>query len=157
MHHSRKRPDRHCDHNLFSHRDTAILGAEDGAGRAQFITPLRSPEKNVHQQTTKQREDEREIDWNPLRQARYELAQARDVSSPTDRNRLHDRITGRLVVVLHEVTQQRHGEEVQHDRVDDFVRTEARFEYAGNCSPNSAADNRRDKQNGTNSQGRFAK
>ena len=56
----------------------------------------------------------------------------------TDRSRLQDRVTDNFVVILREVADQRDGDEVQHDRVDDFVRAKARFQHTGNGAPESA-------------------
>ena len=54
-----------------------------------------------------------------------------------DRRGLQDRIAGNPVVILREVADQRDRDEVHHDRVDDFVRAEARLQHAGNARPRS--------------------
>ena len=68
----------------------------------------------------------------------------REIRAWTRRRGLHDRIAGNLVVILGEVTQQGDRDEVQHDRVDDFMRSELRFQQTWNASPNRARDDCRD-------------
>ena len=63
----------------------------------------------------------------------------------TNRHRLHNRIAGNFVVILREVTDQRDGDEVQHDRVDDFMRAKPRFQDAGNRAPERAHQDRSHK------------
>ena len=74
-------------------------------------------------------------------------AETRDVSAPTDCRRLQNWIAGHFVMVLREVADQRDCYEIQHDRVDYFVRSEARFQNSGYSAPDGAHSNRRNNQN----------
>src|SRR5690349_21177182 len=124
-HHARERTGHgHREHDLFANRNTAVLRRRRiASGRAYFIAPLRVPQKQIDQQTTKQRQQKREIQRNAFRQTGNKLAEPRDVGAPTDRRAFQNRIALFPVVILREITDQRDGDEVQHDRVDYFVRT----------------------------------
>src|SRR5947207_15989269 len=54
--------DRHGNNNLFANRNAAIFGgAGIGAGGAQFITPLRTPQTKITEPTTDSRQEKREV------------------------------------------------------------------------------------------------
>src|SRR2546421_9727879 len=57
---------------------------------------------------------------------------------------LHDRVARNLVTILREVTEQRDRDKVQHDRVDNFMRSELCFENSGDAAPDCAGRDRRD-------------
>src|ERR1700674_1949998 len=54
---------------------------------------------------------------------------------------LHDWIAGLLVMVLREITDQRDADEVQHDGVDNFMRSKSCFQDPGYCPPNATGQN----------------
>src|SRR5207253_8468530 len=101
-------------------------------------------QQHIHKNAGEDCENEREIYRDSLWQAGNEFSQPSDVRARTNLSRLHNRITGNLVMILREVTYQRDGDEVQHDRVDDFMRSELRFEYSRDASPNCSRANRGD-------------
>src|SRR5947209_952315 len=78
------------------------------------------------------------------REAGNESSERGQARTRADRRGLHDRVAGNLVMILSEVTEQRDRDEVQHDRVDDFMRSELRFEYPRDASPNCSRANRGD-------------
>src|SRR6476646_1518735 len=70
------------------------------------------------------------------------LSQARDVGSLSDRGRLQNRIAGYFVVILGEVTDERYRDEVQHDRIDHFMRSKLRLQHSRYRCPGGADKNR---------------
>src|SRR4051812_25905803 len=66
----------------------------------------------------------------------------------TDWRSLQNRIAGNLVAILREIAEQCDRDEVQHDRVDDFVRSEPGFKHAGNSAPDRAGGDRGDATQG---------
>src|SRR5262245_59814764 len=65
----------HREHDLFANRNTTVLRRQRiAAGRAYFIAPLRAPQKQVDQDTTKQRQQERQVQRNVFRQTGNKLA-----------------------------------------------------------------------------------
>src|SRR5918998_2043470 len=59
----------HRHHDLFANRNAAVLSrGRIASGRAYFVAPLRAPEKQVDQQTTEQREQKSNVEWNAFRQ-----------------------------------------------------------------------------------------
>src|SRR6185503_15545689 len=59
-----------------------------------------------------------------------------------DHRGLQNRVAALFVVILRKVTDQRHRNEVQHDRVDDLVRSKSRFQNARNRPPKGATEYR---------------
>src|SRR5215510_1907725 len=133
----------HRENNLFANRDATILSRERiAAGSADLVTPLCAPEKQIDQQTAKQRENEGHVQRNAFRKTGNEFAEMRDVGARPDHGSLHYRVAGNFVVILREVTDERDRDEVQHNRVDDFVRSELRFQDSGDTAPNRAGQDR---------------
>jgi hypothetical protein len=67
------------------------------------------------------------------------------VRTVADGRRLHDGVTALFVVILDEITYKGDGDEVQHDRVDNFVRAKSCFQNSRNCGPERAAKYCREK------------
>ena len=84
--HARQRAgDGHGDDDLLANRDAAILSRRwAGPSGAQLITPLRSPQKEIDEQATNQRQDESEVQWYPFRKSRNELAEPGDMRARAD-------------------------------------------------------------------------
>src|SRR5690606_2006650 len=53
------------------------------------------------------------------------------------------RVARNLIKILREIRDESERDKVQHDRVDNLMRTELRFQYARDRSPNAAGDDRR--------------
>src|SRR6185295_6088547 len=105
--------------------NAAILrGRGISSGGPQLITPLCSPEKNIDEQSADQSEDESKVQRYPFRQAGDEVAEPRNMGTLTNLCRLHNRVARLFVMVLNEVTDESDADEVQHDRIDNFMRAE---------------------------------
>src|SRR6267142_3633028 len=132
--------DGHRHDDLLANRDATILGSAGISPRSsQLVAPLCAPEKKIDQSATNQCQHKREVKRNELRHAWNKLAQPRDMCALSNRNCLHDWIARRFIVVLRKVTKECYGQEVQHDRVDDFVRSEACLQDPGNRTPHAAS------------------
>ena len=135
----------HCQNDLLANRDAAVFRRRRiSAGRAHFVSPFRLPQKDIDQDAGDHRKDEGDVQWNSLRQAGNKSTQRRQVRMRANRRCLHDRIAGNLVMILGEVAQERDRDEVQHDGVDYFMRSELCFEQTRNAAPNCAGDDRHD-------------
>src|ERR1043165_1682579 len=64
----------------------------------------------------------------------------RNVCAFTDRRRFRHRIAPNLVVTLRELTGEHDGDEVQHDRVDNFMRAELCFQHTWNPAPHRTGE-----------------
>ena len=67
------------------------------------------------------------------------------MSIGSDFSRLHDRIAGYLVMILRQIAAESDRNEVQHDRVDNFMRSKLRFQDAGNATPDRTSADRGDE------------
>jgi len=132
-------PDRHRENDLFANRDATVFGRERiAAGRAYLVAPLRAPQKQVDQQAAEQRENECEVQRNAFRKTGNKSTKMRDVSAWSNRRSLQYRIARDFVMILGEVTDERDRDEVQHDRVDNFVRSKPCFQDTRNGAPECA-------------------
>ena len=77
---------------------------------------------------------------NALGKSGNEFTQRRNVCVYADGHRLQNRIAFLFIVILREVTDKRDGDEVQHDRVDDFMRAKLCFQDTRNRGPERAAE-----------------
>src|SRR6266481_6533680 len=133
----------HRQNNLFANRNAAVFcGCGVRARRANFISPLGLPQQDVDKYAGQYRQNKSDIQRDAFGQSRNKFSQTRNVRAGTNRNGLQDWIAGSLVVVLSKVTDQRDGYKVEHDRVDDFMRSKPRLQQSRDPAPNCPTYNR---------------
>ena len=126
----------HREHNLFFNRDAAIFGRIGvRAGGTDFVSPLRPPQEDVHKSAREDCNDESHIQRNARRNSRDDLADTRDVCAVADGQGFENRITLLLEICLRQSARDTHGNEIHHDRIDDFMRTKSSFQHTRNSCP----------------------
>src|SRR5262245_21525907 len=95
----------HRQYDLLAYGNATVLsGAGIHTCGADLVSPLCTPEKQIDQETTQQRQQKSQVEGNALRQSGNEPTQPRNVRRRTDLRRFHNGVAGNLVVILGEVT-----------------------------------------------------
>src|SRR5262249_52569684 len=76
------------------------------------------------------------------RKSGNDLPQTRNMGRTADGTCFENRITGFLEIGLRQSAGHTYGNEVHHDRIDDFMRTESSLQHTRDACPCSAAEDR---------------
>src|SRR5262249_62309658 len=102
--------------------EPAIFGrARTHTGSSNFVPPLRSPQKYVQERARNDGQKKAGIQRKTRRNSGNDLPEARYMRRTADGTCFKNRITRFLEIRLRQSAGHTYGNEVHHDRVDDFM------------------------------------
>src|SRR2546425_6690024 len=132
----------HREHNLLLDGDASVFGrARILTCGADFVSPLRAPEKDIHERASGKRENKSDVQRNAQRKSGNDLTKTGYVSGTADGKSFKNWIALLFEICLSQSAGHSNGYEVHHDGIDDFMRPETSLQDAGNGRPHSPAEN----------------